>query len=451
MGFFGTTPQIVSQYLSQRIIELKPQRVFVPFAGNFVVEQVCGVCDPSIEVHSTDVSLYSRAIGYALSDTESEITLKPELFIEYPVFEDKKSPLDIAIAVIFFCEAANHRKKQEIPYYRNLYKDSIQNQEAYYEQIKEKILKFKENCKNITFYGIDGVQLSKMPQEGDLCFYDPPVLLGDYEKMFAEVEKCFDFDQPDYTQMEDEVKLNDLIGFTDRGVTCFYRTNNPTQNIPDGYKEVFRYQYKYHANYCIYSNIEAGRFVGRFSPMKEENPNYEIISREDVFSRSTKIKILPVDSKIGNHYRIMWVKKAEMTNQGHPFLVFADDKLIGMFQLHSAMGYGHDKAVLISDPASPTSRYKRLSKLIIMIASTKEVLDKFNEMVLWEHVGLTTRVLTNADSSMKYRGVFTLAEKKKMKEGNYKHILIYQNTENIYPTIRSAFTYWFDKYEKKQK
>lgn len=74
--FFGTTPQIVSQFVHRELAKTKPARVFVPFAGNFVVEQLAAQASPGCEIHSTDISLYSRAIGYALTNQESEIRLQ---------------------------------------------------------------------------------------------------------------------------------------------------------------------------------------------------------------------------------------------------------------------------------------------------------------------------------------------------------------------------------------
>ena len=67
---------------------------------------------------------------------------------------------------------------------------------------------------------------------------------------------------------------------------------------------------------------------------------------------------------------------------------------------------------------------------------------------MWEHLGFTTRVFTNAPSSMKYRGKFKLKTREEDKDGNYKYKLIYQNTENLCKTYKQALSEWIDKFSK---
>jgi len=140
----------------------------------------------------------------------------------------------------------------------------------------------------------------------------------------------------------------------------------------------------------------------------------------------------------------MWVKKAEMKSAGTAYLVVINGVVAGVLQLMSGMTYGHQMCVILSDPAAPSSRYKKLSKLLIMICSTHEMLDMFNEKCMWEHTGFTTRVFTNAQSSMKYRGLFELASKKKV-EGNYKWALVYQNKTPLL-TYKEALSNWVQKH-----
>lgn len=451
--FFGTTPQIISQWIEGEIKRIKPKRVLVPFSGNFVIEQIAGIVDKNIEVVCTDVSLYSRAIGYAINDTKSEIKLKEEYAKEFPAFQGDLNPVETAACIIFFTELGKAlSKKDKIPYYKSLYKDAKSNQNAYKEQIIEKIEKFKSNLGKVTFLGTDGVDLARSAKKGDFVFYDPPVILGDYEKQFQQLCDCFNFDEPEYTQMTDEVKDEDLKIINESGAHCYYRTNNPVDDLDGSYKEVFRYKYDYHKHYCVYANKckndKNNTWVGRFNPLKEEAVSYPIMMADDEITENSKVKILKVSSKVSNHYRLLWVKKAEMKDTGFAYLVFVNEKVVGVIQLMEGVKFGSDLAVLMSDPATPTSKYKRLSKLIIYLASTEEMLEQFNEDTLWEHVGLTTRVFTNAAVSMKYRGLFKLVERKEDKNGFYKYCLIYQNRDKIFKTSKEALQAWVRKHAK---
>lgn len=159
---------------------------------------------------------------------------------------------------------------------------------------------------------------------------------------------------------------------------------------------------------------------------------------------ASRIEAVPVSGKIGNHYRMMWVKKAEMGNMGTPVLVLADGKIIGLLVLEGGLKFGTDFVIIVSDPAAPTSRYKRLSKLILHLCCTETVLAMMNERTMWEHTGFTTRVLTNNPVSMKYRGLFDLVKREDFEQGNYKYKLIYQS-KALFPDVETALAAWLKK------
>ena len=339
----------------------------------------------------------------------------------------------------------NVRKKKAVAYYKNLYDDARANTEQYLDKIGEKFDRFRAPLVNFEFFGTDGVLLCNQAKKGDLLFYDPPVDVGNYEKEFAALESGYeDPEKPEYTVMTDEVKTDNLNDLNKRGVTVYYRNNNPTDIAPSSYKEVFRYVYKYGAAYCVYTNKPKNKWVGTFKPLKEEVKNYPIIGPDDEITENSEIKIAKVKSAITNHYRLMWVKKAEMLDSGYAYLVFCDGKLIGVMQLLSALKFGTDLCVINSDPAAPTSKYTRLSKLMLYIICTQEVLDMINEESMWQHEGFTTRVFSNAPVSMKYRSLFKLTDRKE-DDGFYEYCLIYQNRDKILPTIKDGLKAWLSK------
>ena len=442
--FYGTTPQVVSQYLYKVFADKNPKRIFVPFAGNFVVEQIARKACTDAEIFSTDISLYSRAIGFGVMDREMKLDVKPEYSKLFPYVAKLKTPLEKAAGVIFFTEVAPNLKKENIPYYRSLNRNAVHMQGKYINDILFKLNKAKEELENIKFDGRDAKYLIKEAGEGDIVFYDPPVLLGDYENMFEPMEEMFLYDPEPYEEMTEELKLEQLAKMDRKKCIVYWRTNNPI-TPPNKYNQIYQYQYKYHGNYCIYSNDYADKWVGRFEALKEEPKNIPIISLNDEITIKSKVEVVPVSGKLANHYRLMWVKKAEMTDMGSPFLILIDGKLVGMFVLDSGLKFGTDLALIVSDPSAPTSKYKRLSKLVLYIISTEQMLKQFNDITMWEHEGFTTRVFTNAPTSMKYRSLFKLKERTEEVEGNFKYKLIYQNREKIMPTLKAGLTTWLQK------
>jgi hypothetical protein len=448
MAFFGTTPSVVAGYLETRIRELKPDVAFVPFAGNFVVEQLVANISKGIELHSTDVSLYSRGIGLGVTMQKLDAVLRPNIAEMFPIIAAKTDPLSVAVQIIFLAEASRNMGKEAIPYYSSLMDDAIKLQETYYQKIMQKIEIVHKLMGHMNFYGVDACQIIPKAEKGAFMFYDPPVLLGDYEKMFAPLESCYDYEPPGYTEMTKAVIVNHLQEFNDKEVVAYYRTNNPIEKdkVPAGYEEVYRHGYKHDAAYCIYSNAKGiKKHVGRFNALKEEVKHYPLIGDNDVITNKSKVEFLKVPGNVANHYRLMWVKKAQMSNGGVTYLIFVDGKMIGMAQLNSGLTFGTDLIPIFSDPACPHSRYKRLSKLIIGLICSKPVIDMVNEDVLWTHVGFTTKVFTNEPVSMKYRSMFELVKKEEIKDGHYKYSLIYQNRKKIHRTFKEALTAFLDK------
>ena len=424
--FFGTTPSIVSQYLYDEFQALNPKRIFVPFAGNFVIEQVANKACPKAEIHSTDVMIYSNAIGFGVTGKDFKLEIKPEFQDEFKYLAGKKEPLEKAAIVLFFTEVSKAVTKKKILYYKNIYEDAVINQKMYFRDIMMKLEKAQQYLSKIIYYGMDAVNVLKNVKKGDLVFYDPPIGDGnaDYENQYKAMKEMIDFDEVEYTDITTSLKLNQLMELINKGAVVYWRTNNPIEP-PDGFTEVFRYRYKWNGYYCIYANKYMKTFAGSFSPLKETAKNIPIIGIGDEIKRNSRIDFIPQTSAVGNHYRLMWIRKAQVSDSGRSYIILIDGKLIGMAQICSALKFGTDLAVIFSDPAAPTSRYKRLSKLILNLICTKETLADLDEHYLWEHKGFTTRVFTNNHVSMKYRGLFDL-DKREMDNGSdYKYKLIY--------------------------
>jgi len=444
--FFGTTPQIVSQYLFKELKRINPKRIFIPFAGNFVCEQIAAMACPDAEIFSTDVSIYSRAIGFGVNDVDFRLELTEEMKKDFPFLIDKQKPLEKAAIVIFFTEVSKcYVQKEKVLYYSNLYNEAKLNIEKYFIQIIDKLQKFKKTTK-FKFFGIDACEVLKDVQKGDFVFYDPPVILGSYEKEYKTLPKLIDFDEVSYSQITEELKREQINEMNGKGAIVYWRTNGEKLTIPKCLNQVFYYKYKWNAAYHIYSNINTGSFVGSFSPIKEMVKNLKILSKDDEITENSEIEVIQQPTFIGNHYRMLWVKKAQMLDSGWCFIILVDKKLLGILQLGSGLKFGSNYCIINSDPVSPFSKYKRLSKLILYLCCTKEMLKTINDISMWEHTGFTTRVFTNAAISMKYRGIFELTERKEDKTSDYKNILIYHSKKH-YSTYRDALKEWLKKYE----
>lgn len=444
--FFGSTPKVIGNYFHDEIKRIQPKRVFSPFAGAFAIEQIVSLASPNTKLLSTDVTLFSAAIGFYLSDKETTITLTDEALELVPFLRDKYSTEDIAAAVLIFSDLAPHIVKAEkTEYYRKLVKNIIANFETNFEKAKQKLQKIKANIKNLDFYAMDAVELLSQVEKGDVVYFDPPYFQGDYEKMFKYLPKYFNYKEPSYTCIDRDMIQQYLTDFHKNGITAYYRCFNTNDELPEGYKLSMAYQHKYHAYHCIYTNADSDMFIKRFEALKERVPKYKIAGEDFIISNKSKIEFVKIGNDIANHYRMLWVKKAEMKQPNYSFLVLADEQVIGVICINSGLAYGIDKAMIISDPASPMTRYKRLSKLILNLLLTREFLYLVNELTLWPHTGFTTIAYTNNPVSMKYRSLFELIKREDLKEGNYQYKLTYHSKKQ-FDSIQIALEDWVKKY-----
>lgn len=440
--FFGTTPAIISQHLAQIFSKLKPEKIYVPFSGNFVIEQIVSKVSPNTQIIAGDVSVYSNALGFGLCDKDFRLKLNPEYAEYMPFFDTLSSPIEKAAAVLFFTDVAQNMTKAKHKYYSDLLLHTKNNSESYFKRALDKIKKVKENLSSFTYFAIDANITIDNLNSGDLVYYDPPYFTGDYEKMFAKLNDIFDYDKTPYSIIDTERKKYHLQYFSDKGIFALFRTMEKIEI--ESYKMIFKFQYNYDKFYHLYSNFDTESFIGRFEPLKSENPRLPIISKSDIITENSKIDIIPVKTTIGNHYRVLWVGKARMTSGGNCYLILIDGKVVGLLQIESPLAFGQNNAIIFSDPAAPTSNYKRLSKLVLYLCCTETFLKVINERFLWPCEGFITRVFTNYEVSMKYRNLFEITSKEIDKDGNFKYRIMYKN-KKLFPDYETALKNWLKK------
>ncbi|HOK13316.1 MAG TPA: hypothetical protein PK007_00150 [Candidatus Kapabacteria bacterium] len=453
--FFGSTPKVIGDYLYQEFQRLNPKRVFNPFAGAFAIEQIVSKACPSAKILSSDVSLFSSALGFYFANKPNTISIKDTAIELVPFLKDKTDSESVAAAVLVFSDLAAYIENAEkIDYYQKVANHIINNFETYFNKAVEKLRKIKGAIHNLDYYAMDAVELLKQVEPGDVVYLDPPYFQGGYEKMFKNLPNYFDFKEPKYTCIDKEKVVEYLKTLDKCGITAYYKCLNTDDELPKNYKLSMVFQHKYHACHCIYTNAaEPTMFVKRYDALKETVKKYKIANEDLTINQNTKIQIVRVDNDVANHYRMLWIKKAEIKQANYSFLVLADKQIIGVICINSinavkrAFGsdFKTDKAIIISDAASPMTKYKRLSKLILHLILTKDFLYQINELTLWEYTGFTTAAYTNNPVSMKYRGLFELVKREELKEGNYKFKLIY-HSKKMFNSIAEARDEWIKKY-----
>jgi hypothetical protein len=448
---FEPLPPPIASYMLSEAKNGNYKRVHILFSKNFIMEQLIGEALPNAKLYGHDRHLYSMVLGDTFAGVKTKATLRPEVLESYPYIAAQEGILEDAAKAIFFSDVALNLVKQGTAYYANLLKDSIANQEEYFKKILTKVSKVALTLKGrYTFSSGDLSDALTSIEAGDLVYYDYYLVDSFFDKKCEALSTIYNHEDLVRESFNEDVRMEHLTYIESVGAICFIRlANNDSFKLPPTFSEALRSFYRHNAAHYIYSNkASINTFIGRYKPLREEIKHYPLITEADIITNKSKVEIVEVRSAIANHYRMLWVKKADMADAGTAYLMFVDGKLIGLVQLATALIYGSDLVSIFTDPACPHSRYKRLSKLVLALCCTEYMLKVYNTKVMWEHRGFTTKVTTNGESSMKYRGLFESVKKELNKYGDYKYSIVYQNRSKIFKTSKEALCYWLDKDSK---
>jgi hypothetical protein len=401
---------------------------------------------------SGDVSKYSIAIGGGLADRDLGVRLAEGLQQEYESFAGRNSPTDVAALALIFSELAIYREKMHIKYYASLAQDIYANQEAYLQQATEKIVSARQLLGDFEFIARDAVVTLADVGAGDVVFYDPPFWIDGYGKMFEAFDKCFTMPAVNFIPITEELKSQALCELHNKGAIVFYRPEDEVEI--NGYAKVFEYLYKANGRrYYVYSNSQVQCAQGWAVTFREEQQQYDVLFEDAELPLKADVKLVPLGTNAANHYRMMWTKKVSPRAAEASWGLCIDGKLAGIIGIKSGVWFGSSYAAIFSDAVPLYTRYKRLAKVVLYVICSQEFLDLVNEKFLWTYEGFTTIVYSDEPVSMKYRGVFDLAERKTTKEGDpssHKYALVYRAQGGKYQTVKEAYRAWHGKHSKSQ-
>ncbi len=444
--FLGTTPAHTAYFAGQEIRRLKPKRFIEPCAGNFSLCQVAAQAAPECKIVCGDVSGYSVAIGLALANmNHPDLKLRPCHHEEWPEFACLNDPLEIAAAVIVWQELAPALAKRHIRYYNTIVRDVKANAKAYLEKNTKKLRDIRDGLGGrFSFVSQDACVTMREVGPGDLVWFDPPYFLKGYEKMFSALEEAWEFPVVPFTEIDEQKRDQLLLEAHDRGAMVFCRPFEQLQLPP--FPLVYQYEYKAGAHIWVHSNASEAKSLGRVVTMPERDPKWDTLAPGDRLDPKANAKLVAIDGKAANHYRLMWTKKAPMKNMGDPYAVVVGEKLVGIIQLSSGVNFGMDYALLVADCAPTYSDYRRLSKLVLYLTLTQETMEAYSKATMWEHNGVTTKAYTDAAVSMKYRDLFELVERKSPSPSGHKYALTYRTKTLPWPTWKAAYRAWHQKH-----
>lgn len=444
------------------------KRVFVYPSTHYIIEQVLLNGGVDAEIISVSNNLYGRVIGSYIHDTKTAdelLTLN-----EYPEFEPllRYKTLDQKIAVFrFLLElGVSHEKRHRVMYHKQLFDTLLNQSEKYIERFSQSFKALKSTLQNKTsFYSMPLAELLDNVGENDVVIYAPTLIANELDRMskFLTFAANFPFENtklrvtPDDQRAELEL-LNNAGCQVYFPTITHYKNNKLAYGLGEinGYKECFLHNYSANDTYRVWTNKDAGTANLVSVRVSEKPVYYKIADQTFEFTQKTRIRLIKSDFATVNHYKMKWTEKAKLMRMASAehYLVFADDCLIGfiVFNTTSTASFNthmktNNLVSVIGDSCVLDTKYKFLSKLLVMISTTEEILKMCDDKYLWKHFGFTTIAYSNHPVSMKYRGIYDLSHRQELDDSyDYRNKLVYRKMSKFIPTIKQAYKQWLQKY-----
>lgn len=401
--FVGAINEDVRGLLSEISRSWQDLPIYVGCSGNFTVERVLSRNGVK-RLHGNDVSLYSSAVGNYLTGREFEIGIKDE---RYEWLSRYMKDAESRIALLLVCsEYFKFVDKEQI-----FYKRTARGYESQFEKLHEQtVLNVKRALDGLRLEEYtcgDVVEYMMSAPEESVAISFPPTYKGGYEKLYAKLNSVFEWAAPEYEIFDAErrQKFNEALQNKKYWVTLDDKPNAELQE-----KLIGRFQSsgRSHAVY-VYGNVE--------TPKRITKPHQKLESVN--IPRGTgelhgDLRLIRLTSGQLNTLRSEYLSKKIVPASADVSIgVMAGKELIGACGIsRSTYLGGIADAYMMSDFSVSPSKYKRLSKLVLAAALSTEMKEILEAEMRQEVNTIATTAFTERASSMKYRGLFDVYNKK---------------------------------------
>jgi hypothetical protein len=417
--FLGAIPGDLQAILSEHTRSWPVDEVWVGCSGAFTIERV--LANRGWTIHSNDVSIYSCAIGSFFAQQAFRLEVREEFYNDWGWLADYMAePVD-ALSTLLLCSQMLQFLGKPNPYYERLMEGFKAQWDSLHAKTSEKLSKVEMVLADFAPEDVREY-MARSPLDDAVCCF-PPFYAGGYETMFAPLGKVFSWDEPEYPVM-DQDGLHELLGEMREHRYWLYGTDHRLEG--EEHEACLRGVVQpTPRNVPIYVYSSAGATRVALPSQKITVPLAPKLGPDDEIGE--QLKLAPLTYSEFNWLRSQYLNPAIPPSVAElPYAVLVDGKIVGAFAFGQfSTIHGPGSAYMISDfPVAPT-KYRRLSKLIVMAALSREA-----KLLAERHISrrirtLSTTAFTAKPVSMKYRGVLRLYKKTENPPSGYKFQLEY--------------------------
>jgi len=378
----------------------------VACSGGFNIERAVRQVYPDLPILSSDVSLVTVALGRLLTGDPLTFTFHDKLaFIEEHLDDD---PVKRFAALLVAMSMAGYKGKSEYHrMHREYYRDN-------FAECLDKAMDITHN--KIANPPTDEFQtrdMHEMPGEakerGWGIVSAPPFYGGDYEALYRWIGDSIQWEEPEY-RLWDPNNLSEWVATFPEQWAVFA---NHTTNMPMPCASFSRTPYTPFFLFTSYGDKKSGYDENLLSvePFKFEAIDAAAFKqlRED-----SQIELMACTRGQFHYLRTLYSTRAiSYSSALWRFVVRIDGKVAGAFGLTAQRDPRKTDSLHVMSDFSVLRG--RLSKLIVMLMTSRDVIAPIERQV-WHQIDyITTLTFTEKHTSMKYRGEWEILKKDRVK------------------------------------
>lgn len=432
--FIGSIPPPLASIVHEHTRHWDVEDVHVMCSGNFTIERVLA---DRFGLHSNDVSLYTSALGAMLAGQDLPVRLRESQRMRYGWLEGfLEDPVD-RVATVMLGTRAFAGVGRANAYYERMegaYRDQWDRLHG------ETVMKLQQvKLKLASYTAQDAAEfIDQVPMDGGVCSF-PPFYTGGYESLYRGLDALLDWDEPEYAVM-DQDGLHELIDRMRERQYWLYGTDHRIDEHEPHLRGIVQVSSR-NVPIFVYSSHGSTRWSGPLQTVE-----------------SFDVPKLGPDNELGGTLGLVRLTAGQMNQLRAQYLdpriapsgcdlalaVVVDRTVIGMFGMqHGRFGAG--AIYVMSDfPIAPT-RYKRLAKLVLMAALSREAQALFERYMSRRFRTVVTTAFTDRPVSMKYRGLFKLTGRKETPHSPHRYQLQYEAPAGQW-SLSDALARWKEKH-----
>ena len=414
-------------------IKRLPRAVHILCSGNFTVESTLRLNGYVGQMTSCDVSIYTCALGNALTNVETDIQFQRAK--EYPELEilndwcDTPTRQGAAVSCAF---ALTEFIRQRNPFEKRMYRAYVRELEDHLQTTEHRIIDKAKELQLTSYHGQDAWQRAQEIPEGDdhcVMAFPPTYGGGDYARMFKAVGDLFQWVPPQFKELAAAADFFSaikerpgpwLILSENRNAAIDEQLGQPVSQVNRGAtKQIW-----------LYTNIpNVNRHVIR-RKMQVVKGKLARFSDNDEITKDSVCNVVPCDSNEAMYFRQCFSSVKPLQSQApFCFAVTIDGKVAGIMMMSLAnfsVALGNEVIskneiiYMMSDLPAATRRHSRLSKLVATAAKSKEVQQLLQGKIMQPIRFVLTTAFSEKPTSMKYRGPFKVASRERRDDGQYQ-------------------------------